>query len=447
MTHLTVREWGSVPVGQDKSGTCFTRAQADTLLGAVRGHPLAHDEGTNILIDRHDRLIARQMVGMVAGGGCSLEILPKVDPDSRDDLSEGEEPDAVRRRLVRMLDVALGLNLALGGSADIARQKETLLEVLIRGFADKLLAEVRRGLPRRYLACEDDLSALRGRLDVARQFTVNAVRPDRLACRFDQLEADTPLMRVMAASVVFLGKHARHPETQRKLTELRHAFAEVPLLPVQRLPWKAVRIDRTNRRWESLFALARLLLRREWQTTHHANAAPQGLTLLFPMNDLFEAYVGALLRRALVGSGIEVVEQGGRKSCLGEFTGEHLADGKVFMTKPDIILRKDGEILSIIDTKWKKLARDPLDRKHGVGQADVYQLMAYARLYKCDNLMLLYPEMPGTICGERKPFGIAGGAERLSIATIDVSQNEGKVIERLGALCQTITSKLHLSAI
>src|SRR3546814_9328733 len=99
-----------------------------------------------------------------------------------------------------MLDIALGLDISLSSTADMARQNVTLLDILIRAFGDKLLAEVRRGLPRRYQQCEDDLPCLRGRIDVVRQFTVNAVRPDRLACRFDQLDANTPLMPIMAAT-------------------------------------------------------------------------------------------------------------------------------------------------------------------------------------------------------------------------------------------------------
>lgn len=432
MTHLTVREWGKVPIGTAERA--FSEAEAGTLLASARAHPCANDEATNILIDRRDFLVARQVVGMLAGDGCSLEILPKVDPDGPDGGPEGEQ--AVRGRLVEMLDVALGLELSLGAEASMARQDETLLEILIRAFADGLLAEVRRGLPRRYRQCEDDLPALRGRLDVARQFTVNAVRPDRLACRFDHLDADTPLMRIMAAAVPYLARYARHPETQRRLTELRHSLADIPPVPVTRLPWDEVRIDRTNQRWERLFKLARLLLRREWQATHHDAAAAPGITLLFPMNDLFEAYVAALLRRALADTGVEVVEQGGRKYCLGNYTGEHLEDGTIFQTKPDIILRRGKQIEAIIDTKWKKLATDPLDRKHGVGQADVYQLMAYARLYTCRNLMLLYPEVPGGTCGEKRSFGMARGSERLRIATIDVSQPRALIELRLRALCR-----------
>lgn len=416
MTHLTIHEWGHARFGERG----LTREQAHALHAEACQHPLAREDATNILVLGRDRLVARQMVGMVAAKGCSLEILPKVDPDAGP-----EESDAtVRSRLVRMLDVALGLDLDLGSEAFIDRQRTTLLDILISAFATRLLAEVRRGLPRVYRQCEEDLSALRGRLDVTRQFTRNAVRPDRLACRFDQLEADTPLMRIMAAAVVFLARHVRAHETRRKLDELRFVLAEIPLLPVNRLPWSEVRIDRTNRRWEALFRLARLLLQRDWQATHHAAKAPEGLTLLFPMNDLFEKYIAVLLRRALVDRGVEVIDQGGHRACLGGFTGEHLERGDVFRTKPDLILRQNGQTRVIIDTKWKRLAADPLDRKHGVSQADVYQLMAYARLYPADELMLLYPGKPGEAAGERQRFGIAGGTECLRIATVDVSLPE-----------------------
>ena len=440
MTHLTAHEWNSVGIGTGNRQ--FTRAQSDALHDAACAHPLAQGDGArgggNILAYGRDRLIAQQMVGVIAtgggeGGGCSLEILPKVDPDSPD-----EDAPSVRARLVAMLDFAIGLKLDLGNHAAMARKADTLLEMLARAFADKLLAEVRRGLPRRYMSCEDDLPALRGRLDVVRQFTRHAVRPDRLACRFDELSADTPLMRIMAAAVTALRKYARNTETQRRLDELAHAFGAVTPVPAARLPWKQVRIDRTNRRWQSLFDLAKLLLSADHQQTHHGGAATPGITLLFPMNDLFEAYVTALMRRALNGSGIEVKSQGGLRYCLGDWPQKGVCTGSVFQTKPDIILRRGSDVVAIIDTKWKKLAGDPLAKKHGVSQADVYQMMAYARLYDCRDLMLLYPASPGEPCGLRKAFGIAGGSERLRAATIDVSLDGKAIIAALEALLSDV---------
>ncbi|MFM2273991.1 MAG: hypothetical protein RL702_3056 [Pseudomonadota bacterium] len=423
MTHLTCHEWGRSAVGEGG----FSRGQADALLAAARAHPCGGYEGTDILVDHHHHLAARQVVGVLSAPGASLEILPKVDPDT------AAEPDqSVRSRLVHMLDVALGLDLSVGTTAALARQDETLLDVLVRLFADQLLAEVRRGLPRRYQQREDDLPALRGRLDATRQFTVNAVRADRLSCRFDELDPDTPLMRIMKSCVIALGRHARAFETKRRLGELRHVLADITDLPPARLPWGDVRIDRTNRRWRSLFALARLLLRREWQATHHTPNGAEGPTLLFPMNDLFESYVAEQLRRGLAGEGVEVAVQGGLRHCLGEWREGADCTGSVFLTRPDILLRRGGRVVAVIDTKWKKLSADPLDPRHGVSQTDVYQLMAYARIYECPRLMLLYPEVPGKPGGLRRHFGLAGGQERLTIATLDLAA--GETAKRLGAL-------------
>lgn len=436
MTHLTVHEWGRVGV-HNGGGTVperhFSRGEANALLAAAREHPLCGNEGTAILVDHHRHLTTRQMVGVIAAPGCSLEILPKIDPD--DIQTDG----AIRHRLVRMLDVALGLNLSDGQASTMARQNETLLDILIRLFADRLLAEARRGLPRAYLAQEDDLPALRGQLDVRRQFTHNAVRPDRLSCRFDTLMIDTPLLRIMKSCVLFLRRHARTDETVRRLDELRFVLADVSDVSPNALPWKQVLIDRTNRRWETLFGLARLFLKREWQATHHDASVQHGITLLFPMHKLFEAYIAALARRALRGSDLTVHTQGGLLNCLIEEGGGE----ERFQTKPDIIIKRGAVAVMVIDTKWKRIGRDPGDAKRGVSQGDVYQMMAYARLYRCCDVMLLYPHHNG-LSGSAldAAYRVTVGDERLRVASVDLSLKEAEIVRRLA----TLTSSAELQS-
>ena len=433
MTHLSVREWGRVPVGEDG----FTRDQANILLAAARAHLCGGSEGTSILTDHHRHLTAKQVVGVLAGTDCSLEILPKVDPERPD-----EDASSVRRRLIDMLDVAVGLDLSAGAPTELDRQGETLLDILIRLFASRLLDEVRRGLPRLYRQLDEDLPALRGRIDVTRQFTVHAVRTDRLACRFDALEGDTPLLQIMKAAVVFLGRHARTPDARRQLGELRHLLDEVSDVAPARLPWELVQLDRSNRRWRTLLELARLFLKREWQATHHRSRSASGIALLFPMNDLFEAFVAGLLRRAFAGADVEVVAQGGLRYCLGDWADGADCTGTTFQTRPDIIIRRGDEILAIIDTKWKAIA-EPFEGKGGVSQPDVYQMMAYSRLYRCRDLMLLYPSRPDEGDGERKAFGLHGGAERLRIAQVDVSRDVRTVVGSLSNLLAHVRNLPH----
>lgn len=426
MTHLCVHEWGRVPVHNGIGAAPadhFSRAQANALIAAARAHSLGGDEGSGILSDHYRHLCARQHVGVISAAGCSLEILPKIDPLDTSDNG------TVRSRLLAMLDVALGLGIGEGGAANMARQNLSLLDILIRLFADRLLAETRRGLPRAYLGHEDDLPSLRGRLDVVRQFTVHAVRPDRLACRFDALSSDIPLLQIMKACVLVLRRHARSIETVRRLNELRFVLVDIADVPPADLPWTRVRIDRSNRRWEMLLSLARLFLKRDWQATHHASEAGPGITLLFPMNDLFEAYITTLMSRALRGSEYCVHAQGGRLYCLIE---ESEAGRQRFQTKPDLLIKRGTETVAIIDTKWKRLAREIDDRKHGVSQADVYQMMAYAQLYSCRSTMLMYPHHKALGEGVfTSPYAVAASESRLLVGTVDVTSRPNVVLSAL----------------
>lgn len=452
MTHLSIREWGSVEVGKEVSESRFTDKQAIALCNAARAHPNANIHGTNILVDRRDRLVAQQMVGVLSATGCSLEILPKIDPDIPETGNSKEneaERISERIRLVQMLNIAFDLGLSAGAADNMAHTASSLLEILIANFADKLLVEVRRGLPRRYIQQEDDLPALRGRLDVSRQFSRNAVRPDRLSCQFDELTPDTPLLRIMASAVPFLNQHARSQENRRKLSELRHWLNEIPQLPITRLPWKDVRISRANQRWGELLRLAELLLRRNWQSVDRSAGAALGITLLFPMNDLFEKYIAALMRRALTPHGVRVLELGGYRKCLGQWIeGQPLEGdaGHAFATKPDIRLMRGNDLLAVIDTKWKKMV-SPMHRTQGLRQADVYQMMAYARLYDGADVVLLYPSLPGDGPHQHKPYGIAGGHERFDVMTVDISPSPQSIEAQLALLCGRFLSKPQLSAI
>lgn len=446
MTHLQVHEWKAVAVATPGDGGAgFTRAQANALIAAARAHPLGGGDGTGIVTDHYTHLRAGQMVGVLAAAGCSLEILPKVDPAAPD-----EDAATVRQRLLRMLTVTLGLAVGAGEAAAMARQDESLLDTLIRVFAEGLLVQTRRGLPRAYLPHEDDLPALRGRLDVVRQFTVHAVRPDRLACRYDALSSDIPLLQAMKAAVLFAGRHVRSARTRRLIDDLRLVLADIADIPPRDLAWHSIHIDRTNRRWEGLLQLARLFLRRQWQDARRHDApagrAPDGgLALLFAMNDLFEGYVAALLARGLrtgplADLGLSVDAQAGGQYCLADGTGER------FQTRPDLIVRDaGGRPRLIIDTKWKALAASIDDPRRGVSQADVYQMMAYAQLYACPQVMLLYPHHAGLGHAPlRREFTILPDGQRhLHLASIDLAAPECDVIDALQTLIASATPELN----
>jgi 5-methylcytosine-specific restriction enzyme subunit McrC len=126
------------------------------------------------------------------------------------------------------------------------------------------------------------------------------------------------------------------------------------------------------------------------------------------------------------------VAQGGRLYCLE--TGEGT---KLFQTKPDLLVKRNGVVEQVIDTKWKRIARRIDDPKQGVAQADIYQMMAYAQLYQCKRLTLLYPHhaaLGEAVLTVAHRIAIEDHADRLELATIDVGVSKG-MVARLRELC------------
>ena len=399
---LTCREWRELRVGE----TGLTEIQVDRFQTAAKlaSRRLKLPDSA-ILTRTHRGLRAGQVVGILSTPSRTLEILPKIDT----------EDGAVRAALIRMLAVAWELRVADGELAALDTQRHDLLELLIGLFAGRLHAAVRRGLPRRYIAHEDDLKLLRGSLDITRQFTHLAVRPDRLACRFDELSEDTPLNRVFKAAVSRLSGLTRSAANMRRLSELAARFeyvrdASEPLR-------EPVRLDRTNTAFHELYRLARLFLSGDWQST--AGGRADGFALLFPMNSLFEAFVGQSLKRALAPRRVRLQDR--RHHALAA------ADGPLFALKPDFVIEAPhGSV--VLDAKWKWLApREPRREKLGVAESDIYQMLAYAQAYNAKRLILIYPwnreiDSSAGVC--RRWFA-NGVSRRLDIATVNVGDPDG----------------------
>lgn len=424
MIRRTLLEWQRLPYG-DCDRTIPER-YASNLARVAEASAFAGRGGSGVLDYGRKDLRARGVVGVVAAPGCQLEILPKIEGAGEHDTADAP---TLRRRLIHMLAVTQDIRIDAGAMSQLGWQRDTLLEILIRLFCRMLADAVRQGMPRRYIREQDDLPAMRGRLNVPRQFTVLAASPQRLACEFDTLSPDIALNQVMKAAVRRLSGLAQATDNQRALRELAFTYADITDVPPAGLCWDAITLDRTNQRWRELLTFARLLLVDRHQQTSAGEI--DGRALLFEMNVLFEEYVGRLLKRALAGGDLHVTTQGGHRDCLYE------GDTGRFRTRPDIIIRRGNEVVLILDTKWKRMTPRIDDPKQGVSQADVYQLMAYGQLYDCNRVALLYPHHHELgEASEKRDYAIAakGSGRSLTIATVDVAQPRSAVSAALGKL-------------
>lgn len=80
----------------------------------------------------------------------------------------------------------------------------------------------------------------------------------------------------------------------------------------------------------------------------------------------------------------------------------------------------------------------------GVKPTDIYQMMAYGRLYDCPDFLLLYPHLEGLKrCKIVQEYSIAGLStpEILFVATVDVSKRPQKVRADLQNVYEKVSSR------
>lgn len=315
--------------------------------------------------------------GVISLGNLSIEILPKI---------YGVEVDtgSSRHALVRMLTKARRLKLRRAGSAGIALQKHSLLDVFILHFCDQLHAQLMQGMIRKYIERKENLNVLRGRLRIEQQFKQNLAHRERLFCQYDELSEDNIHNQVLKYVLRILLKTAIGNRARNQVAELLMRFDPISDFVADATLLDSLSFDRSTARYEPIFNQCRWFLEGLHPDVLAGNETC--VSLLFDMNQLFEAYVGAELRKEAWRKGLRVREQGPQKY----FARRQDTDDHVFMMKPDIsFLNEHNQVVAIADAKWKIL--DEGEKKLGITQADLYQMESYASRYRVKDLFLVYP--------------------------------------------------------
>lgn len=322
----------------------------------------------------HRSIRLAQYAGLVNLGGRVLEILPKVD--------EGNTASADRGTFLRLLHAARDVPIHARGSVAHATEQRPLLAVFIAAFLDEVSVLVRGGLLRRYRARTEDLRVVRGRLQVARQAGAHGMRPDLLACRFDELSIDNPSNQVLRAALAAARPWIESVDDARRWLEIVAAFEGVALRRDAVDLLDALRVDRQTRRYEAATRWAALILRLLSPNVRSgAQAAPE---MLFDMNRLFESAIAGSLRQRLRLRGLEVATQDRSHSL------EARERNPAFLLRPDIVIRQGARTVAVADTKWAAVEIGKSGRLEP-SEAHVYQMAAYASAHECEDFHLVYP--------------------------------------------------------
>lgn len=372
-----------------------------------------------------------QFVGIVRVGGRDIEVLPKIE-DPTGDPSVG----TIRKNLLDMLLVASDVPVTPAGEAATVSQDVSWLDVFIQLFCSELALAARRGLPKRYRLCEDDLQALQGRLLVHDFLRRNPAERTQLLCEFDELDENHELNQLLKLTLQRMLMLSRSAAAQRSVRKLLHSFEAVGDRALDSDWWQAIKVDRLTASLERSVQLAKLFL--SGLSPSLAKGERGAYALLFDMNKLFESYIGRRLRVALLGFNLDVRLQDARHYLV---RAEGTRSG-LFRLRPDLVVMCGAAVVCVGDTKWKRLS--PTERKFGVAQGDLYQMLAYANRYECRRTWLIYPfgRQEALKPAQGKVFEFEGGSTTVLIGAVCLAKLH-TVDEQLRQLFLRLTSSSH----
>ncbi|PQV44931.1 McrC family protein [Paraburkholderia sp. BL21I4N1] len=364
--------------------------------------------GAHILhIDGRRWLRLDNYVGVLESpGGLRVEILPK-----HVERIDSQTVRCARVLLRRMLEASMNLTPREGGEAALDQFDHPLTEWVMRQFLLALEYVVKRGMRSDYLRVEEEQRYLRGQLDMAKQARASPARADIFNIRHDVFSIDRAENRLLKSALQRVSKSSRDADNWRLANELLHILKEVPTSQNVQADFRSWSTDRLITHYLRVRPWCQIVLGDQMPLALAGEA--QGISLLFPMEKLFERYVGRALRVSLP-VGYRLTEQASRHwLCDHENAG-------IFRLEPDFLI-EGPDFATVVDAKWKLLDGADRTNNYGLRQADFYQLYAYGQKYigESGELTLIYPRT-GRFETALEPFYFAPGL-RLHVLPFDLN--------------------------
>lgn len=306
---------------------------------------------------------ARNYVGVLqTKSGLTIEILPKIA-----DKNDAERSKAV---FIKMLKTLKNFPFKSSNLASLKTQNLPLLEIFISMFLCELEALVKKGIKSDYVALEENLNFLKGKLNINEQIKRNSIHKERFYVGYSEFLSDIKINRIIKTTLKFLYKKSNSSKNQQKIRELLFIFDEVSECEDYKNFFAKLVINRQVKHYEQTLLWCNIFLLNNSFTPHKGDDL--ALALLFDMNALFESYVGNFIKKSFPGT-------------ILQHSGKHLVEEpKSFKLRPDIFLK--GKFIA--DTKWKIISSS-----NDISQADLYQLYAYGKKHECSKLYLIYPKI------------------------------------------------------
>lgn len=288
----------------------------------------------------------KNYVGVINLGKKSIEILPKIEG------SRGEDAE-LRSSLVHMLFATKQIKLYKSNNSGLAVQNTYLLDIFIRQYILKLKNEFSQGLLKTYEVREEDLKVVKGKINLAEQIRNKSWDHSVFSCIYDEFTSNNIYNQIVKLTLLKLQGMTTNKKIKHEIKNLLDVLSEVETITLSLVNFSNLQKNKVFQRYEDILDFSEMFLKNIFSDVTKGEQSSGAI--LFDMNKLFEEYVSLKLIKVSKSLGLIALSQKPQRKLLTELGTKK----NIFTLKPDItISQKNGDLLGIIDIKWKELGEE-----------------------------------------------------------------------------------------
>ncbi|MCU8462383.1 McrC family protein [Vibrio vulnificus] len=387
---IAVREFGLLLNGGNESSIDCHSIPSKAFEWLLVNGQSNNDESVDLIkVKKHGSSIALQVINYVGvletPCGTRIEILPKI--------SDKQDSQVATKVLLKMLSTVHKLNLHRFESASLQTLNRPLFEVLIGYFLNEVSGVIKKGVRSQYARVQARKPYLKGQLQASKQINQRPGCLNSFHISYDEYSPDRAENRLIRSALNQVMKWSKNSDNLRLGSELQFALDDILCSNNYALDFRQWSKDRSLVHYRSVKPWCELIL--SYQSPISLSGRHNGISMLFPMENLFERYVAIRLGKSLQPS-LKLKTQA--SSCsLVTHTPRLGKSQEWFRLKPDIVVSDNSTCkpIYVADTKWKLIneKQATAKTKYGISQSDMYQMFAYGQNYLggAGLVYLIYP--------------------------------------------------------
>ena len=242
---------------------------------------------------------------------------------------------------------------------------ELMAAILEKGIT----VQIKRGLGKEYISQTEELSSLRGKIDIAESIKTRMVLGKKLVCTYDEFSVNEIMNRIIKSTVELLLRSNISKQRKKKLNKLMVYFGDVSSINLYTVNWN-VQYNRNNQTYRMLISICYLVVKGLLQTNSDGNTKLMDFLDEQRTYRLYEKFILEYYRKEY--------KQLTVNASRIPWQLDDDVDNMLPVMQSDIMLQQ-GDTVLIIDAKYYEHSTQVQYDKHTLHSSNLYQIFTYVK--------------------------------------------------------------------